>query len=123
MILELGSILPEYVRQFSFLCKSHLPGDGLYTWPGTLSDHHLDPNTLHLFVYQGSFKKGAEELDLSNGPVPKASIGLDLGPAWACAQGRHEAGIRACMGPGSRCRTFPNVKNLQILGCYVGCAR
>ena len=83
------------------------------TFPGTvyihdqelLTDHHLDLNTLHLFVYQGSFKKGAGELDLSNGPVPKASIGLDLGPVWTCAQGRHEAGPRACMGLGSRCRT------------------
>ena len=71
-----------------------------------LTDHHLDLNTLHLFVYQGSFRKGAGELDLSNGPVPKASIGLGLGPAWACAQGRHEAGPRACMGPGSGYRTI-----------------
>ena len=70
-----------------------------------LTDHHLDLKTLHLFVYQGSFKKGAGELDLSNGPVPKASIGLGLGPAWACAQGWHEAELRACMVPGSRCRT------------------
>ena len=83
------------------------------TFPGTvythdrefLTDHHLELNTLHLFVYQGSFKKGAGELDLSNGPMPKASIGLGLGLAWACAQGRHEAGPRACMGLGSRCRT------------------
>ena len=70
-----------------------------------LTDHHLDLNTLHLFVYRGSFRKGAGELDLSNGPVSKASIGLGLGPAWACVQGRHEAGLWACMGPGSRCRT------------------
>ena len=69
-----------------------------------LTDHHLDLNTLHLFVYRGSFRKGAGELDLSNGPVSKASIGLGLGPAWACVQGWHEAGLWACMGPGSRCR-------------------
>ena len=70
------------------------------TLPGTvyihdrelLTDHHLDLNTLHLFVHQGSFKEGAGELDLSDGPVPKASTGLGLGPIRACAQGRHEAG-------------------------------
>ena len=44
-------------------------------------------------------------MDLSDGPVPKAGIGLGLGPVWACVQGRHEAGPRACMGLGSRCRT------------------
>uniref|UniRef100_A0A7N2LQ64 Vinorine synthase n=1 Tax=Quercus lobata TaxID=97700 RepID=A0A7N2LQ64_QUELO len=71
-----------------------------------LTDHHLDLNTLQLFVYQGSFRKGAGELDLSNGPVSKASIGLGLGHAWTCAQGRHEAGLRACMGPGSSCNDF-----------------
>ena len=84
-----------------------------HTLPGTvyihdrelLTDHHLDLNTLHLFVHQGSFKKGAGELDLSAGPVPKAGIGLGPGPVWACAQGRHGAGPRACMGLGSRCRT------------------
>ena len=63
-----------------------------------LTDHHLDLNTLHLSVYQGSFKKDAGELDFSSGPVSEASIGLGLGLAWACAQGRHEAGLRACMG-------------------------
>ena len=84
------------------------------TFPGTVyihdrelfTDHHLDLNTLHLFVHQGSFKKGTGELDLSDGPVPKAGIGLGLGPVWACAQGRHEVGPRACMGLGSRCRTI-----------------
>ena len=77
-----------------------------HTFPGTvhthdrelLTDHHLDLNTLHLFVHQGSFKKGAGELDLSAGPLPKAGIywaqglygpvpkdgmGLGPGPVWA----------------------------------------
>ena len=71
-----------------------------------LTDHHLELNTLHLFVHLGSLKKGAGEMDLSAGPVPKADMGLGLGPIWACAQGRHGAGPRACMGLGSWCRTI-----------------
>ena len=72
-----------------------------------LTDHHLDPNILHLFVHQRSFKKGAGELDLFDEPVPKAGAGLGPGPVWARAQGRHEVGPGVCMGQGSRCRTSP----------------
>ena len=71
-----------------------------------LTDHHLDPNILHLFVHQGSFKKGVGELDLFDGPVPKAGTGLGPGPVWACAQGRHEVGPGVCVGLGSWCRTY-----------------
>ena len=92
----------------SVSCANHtFPGTGYIHNRELFSDHHLDPNTLHLFVHQGSFKKGSGELDLSDGPVPKAGIGPGLGPVWACAQGRHEAGPRARMGQGSRCRTDP----------------
>ena len=59
-----------------------------HIFPGTvhihdrerLTDHHLELNTLHLFVHLGSFKKGAGEMDLSAGPVPKAGMGLGPGP-------------------------------------------
>ena len=86
-----------------------------HTLPGTvydrepLTDHHSDLNTLHLFVHQGGFKEGAGKLDFSDGPVPKAGTGLGLGYVRACAQGRHEAGPRTCMGQGSRCRTPLNL--------------
>ena len=66
MILELGSILPDYVRTF--------PGTVYIHDRELLTDHHLDLNTLHLFVYQGSFKKGAGELDLSNGPGARMGL-------------------------------------------------
>ena len=65
----------------SVSCANHtFPGTGYIHGRELLSDHHLDPNTLHLFVHQGSFKKGSGELDLSDGPVPKAGIGPGLGP-------------------------------------------
>ena len=99
---------------------------GNRTFPGTvyihdrelLTDHHLELNTLHLFVHLGNFKKGTGEMDLSAGPVPKAGMGLGLGPVWACAQGRHEAGPGVCMGLGSRCRTEPIFKNNSNINIF-----
>ena len=83
MILELGSIVPIMLGN-PVSCASHtFPVEVYIHDRELLTDHHLDSNTLHLVVHQGSFRKGAGETDLSNGPVSKASIGLGLGPAWA----------------------------------------
>ena len=81
-----------------------------HIFPGTvhihdrkrLTDHHLELNTLHLFVHLGNFKKGAGEMDLSAGPVPKAGMGLGPGPVRACAQGWYGTVPKAGMGLGPR---------------------
>ena len=84
-----------------------------HNFPGTvriidrerLSDHLSEFNTPRLFVHEGSSKKGAGQLDLSAGPLPKAGMGLGPGPAWDWAQGLYGTGPRACVGLGYRCYT------------------
>ena len=91
MILELGSILTDYVRQLSFPCISHFPGHGSYTWPGTFNQSPLGIQYPKLVC---RLRKLQERRRIT-GPI-----------CWACAQGRYGTGPRACMGLGSRCRTF-----------------
>ena len=91
MILELGFILTDYVRQLSFLCISHFPGNGSYTWPGTFDRSPLGTQCPTLVCTLRKLQEGRRI----------------TGPSyWACAQGRYGARPRACMGLGSRCRTI-----------------
>ena len=91
MILELGFILTDYVRQLSFLCIPHFPGNGSYTWPGTFDRSPLGTQCPTLVCTLRKLQEGRR----ITGPF-----------YWACAQGRYGTGPRACMGLGSRCRTI-----------------
>ena len=87
------------------MCSSDLPG--------TFDRPPLGPQYLTLVCSSRKLQEGLRRIGLSDGPVPKAGIGPGLGPVWACAQGRHEAGPRARMGQGSRCRTVIKFKFLS----------
>ena len=91
MILELGSILTDYVRQLSFLCISHFPGKGSYTWPGTFDRSPLGIQCPTLVCTLRKLQEGRR----ITGPF-----------CWACAQGRCGTRPKACIGLGSRCRTY-----------------
>ena len=90
MILELGSILTDYVRQLSFPCISNFPEHGSYTWPGTFNRSPLGIQYPKLVCTLRKLQEGRR----ITGPF-----------CWACAQGQYGPGPRACMGLGSRCRT------------------
>ena len=103
MILELDSILTDYVRQLSFPCISHFSGHGSYTWPGTFNRSPLGIQYPKLVCTLRKFQEGRR----ITGPF-----------CWACAQGQYGPGPRACMGLGSRCRTKDNQRN-EMLGNHI----
>ena len=78
MILELGSILTNYVRQHSFPCISHFSGHGSYTLPGTFNQSPLEIQYPKLVCTLRKFQEGRK---------------VTRPFCWACAQGRYGPGI------------------------------
>ena len=77
MVLELGSILTDYVRQLSFPCISHFPGHGSHSCPGPFNRSPLGIQYPKLVCTLRKFQEGRRV----TGPF-----------CWACAQGQYGPG-------------------------------
>ena len=89
MVLELDSILTDYVRQLSSPCISHFPGHGSYTCPVTFNRSPLGIQYPKIICALRKFQEGRRV----TGPF-----------YWACAKGRYGPGIsvqaQGLYGPG-----------------------